>query len=331
MADIRLLFSPFSMDNLSPYFYAGYGISKNTNVTGSPYLSMLPLGAGIQTMISNNVLLDINGGYNLSLSDELDGRDRTGTDLNALTNGKNDGFYGFSIGVAFTLGNSYAAEQEMKQKELAEAEALRVKNEEATLHAQELEQAETRRMQQQSDANAEAMRAKEKTDAEARTAKGLADAESQRVKEVTDAEARRIKEVGDAEARRLAEQNEHAKAVIILEKGKRVVLKGVTFASNKATLTQESESILTTAYNALIANPNASVEISGHTDNVGSQKSNQTLSLQRAQSVRNWLVEHGIASNRMNAVGKGQNEPVSSNETFAGRAENRRIEFFVTK
>jgi outer membrane protein OmpA-like peptidoglycan-associated protein len=148
-----------------------------------------------------------------------------------------------------------------------------------------------------------------------------ANAEAQRVKESTDAEARRIKELADTEARRLN--------TIILEKGKKVVLRGVTFETNKATLRIESETILMKAYNALVANPDVQIEISGHTDNVGSQKDNQVLSLKRAQAVRNWLVAKGIASNRMKTVGKGQNEPVSSNETDAGRAENRRIEFYV--
>ena len=81
----------------------------------------------------------------------------------------------------------------------------------------------------------------------------------------------------------------------------------------------------------MIANPEVAVVITGHTDNVGSQKYNQVLSLKRAQAVKNWLVEKGIASNRMRTVGRGLNEPVASNETDAGRAENRRIEFYVEK
>ena len=119
--------------------------------------------------------------------------------------------------------------------------------------------------------------------------------------------------------------------VIILEKGKRVVLKGVNFENNKATLTKYSEKILWKAYNAMIVNPDVQVVITGHTDNVGSQKANQALSLKRAQAVKNWLVQKGIASNRMRTVGKGENEPVASNKTSEGRLENRRIEFYVEK
>ena len=81
----------------------------------------------------------------------------------------------------------------------------------------------------------------------------------------------------------------------------------------------------------MVANPDVQVVITGHTDNVGSQKFNQVLSLKRAQAVKNWLVRKGIASNRMRTVGKGENEPVASNDTAEGRLENRRIEFYVEK
>ena len=330
IADLRLLFSPFSLSNLKPYLYGGFGVSKALNSSGTDYLPMVPFGAGIQTRISTQLLLTISGGYNLSLSDKLDGRERTNTDLNGLTNKKQDGFYGFSMGLAFTLGRGYDAEEEMKKKELAEAEARRVKAEEDARHAKELAQAEARRVKDST--VAEARSVKGLADAEARRVKQQADAaaEAQRVKDSTVAEARRVKESADAEARRLVEQKgRDNNTIIILEKGKKVVLKGVNFETNKATLRKESETILTRAYNALVANPDVQVEISGHTDNVGSQRSNQVLSLKRAQAVRNWLVQKGIASNRMKAVGKGQNEPVASNETVAGRAENRRIEFYV--
>ncbi|MGB2869260.1 MAG: OmpA family protein [Bacteroidota bacterium] len=163
-----------------------------------------------------------------------------------------------------------------------------------------------------SDASTEATRVKESTDAEAMRVKGLSDAEAKRVKGLSDEEARRLNNT-----------------ILILEKGKTIVLKGVNFEFNKATLRKDSETILTTVYNSLVANPDVQVEISGHTDDVGSQQSNQILSLERAQAVRNWLVQKGIASTRIKAVGKGQNEPVATNATDAGRAENRRIEFYV--
>jgi len=169
------------------------------------------------------------------------------------------------------------------------------------------------------DARTEAARVKDSTDAHARM-----------VKATSDAEAFRVKGLADAEARRMAAQKVRDDETILrLEKGKKVVLTGVTFQTNKATLTGDSEPILSRAYNALVANPDAQIEISGHTDNVGDDAYNQSLSLERAQTVKNWLVRKGIASQRMKTVGKGENEPVGSNTTTEGRASNRRIEFYV--
>jgi OOP family OmpA-OmpF porin len=71
------------------------------------------------------------------------------------------------------------------------------------------------------------------------------------------------------------------------------------------------------------------VEISGHTDSVGSDEANQALSLRRAQAVKNWLVQRGVRSDRMMTVGKGEKEPIADNGTAEGRTENRRIEFYV--
>lgn len=332
IADLRLLFSPFSLSNLNPYLYGGFGLSKALNRTGSDYLPMIPIGVGIQTRISSGILLLIDGGYTLYLSDDLDEHPRSDTDLNSLTNGKNDGFYGFSIGLAFTIGSGKDEAAEKEKKELAEAEARRVKAEENAWHAKELADAEARRVQDSTNAAAAARNVKGLTDAEARRIQDSTNAAAKavRVKEATDAEARRIKELADAEALRLAEQKSND-TVFVFVKGKTVVLRGVNFEFNKATLTEDSERILWKAYNAMVANPDVRVVISGHTDNVGSQKYNQVLSVKRAQSVKNWLVKEGIASNRMRTVGKGLNEPVASNETDAGRAENRRIEFYVEK
>ena len=116
---------------------------------------------------------------------------------------------------------------------------------------------------------------------------------------------------------------------VVLEKGKKIVMRGINFEFGKATLTKDSDSTLEAAYTVLAANPEVYVEISGHTDNIGSVKANQNLSLRRAQSVKNWLVRHGIPSRRLKTAGKGAAEPVADNATAEGRAENRRIEFYV--
>ncbi len=334
MADFRLLYTPFSLSNFNPYLYGGFGVSKQLDHSGTDFLMMVPFGVGAQTRITPSTILNFNAGYNLSLSDKLDGRVRSNANLNSITNGKQDGFYGFTIGLAFTLGSQNESSEEAKKKELADAEARRVKQQ-ADAEARRVKQqadaeAAARRVKQQADANAEAGRVKALADAEAKRVKLQADSSATRVKELADAEARRVKLQADAaaEARRLAEQK-RSDTLIVLIKGKTVVLRGVNFEFNKATLTRDSEIMLWRAYNAMLANPDVRVVITGHTDNVGGQKFNQDLSLKRAQTVKNWLVKKGIKSNRMRTAGRGENEPVASNETEAGRAENRRMEFFV--
>ena len=121
------------------------------------------------------------------------------------------------------------------------------------------------------------------------------------------------------------------KETIILERGKTTILRGVNFEFNKATLTKDSEKILEMAYDAVVAQPDLKVLIVGHTDAVGSNAYNGKLSLRRAQTVKNWLVKKGISARSLTVAGKGEDEPIDSNSTDDGRANNRRIEFRVLK
>ena len=105
------------------------------------------------------------------------------------------------------------------------------------------------------------------------------------------------------------------------------MLEGVNFRTGSAELLDESYSILDKVFNSLEAFPNVRVEIVGHTDNVGSARANMILSLDRAQSVKDYLVNRGIDPNRLKVKGKGESAPVASNRTAKGRAKNRRIEF----
>lgn len=101
---------------------------------------------------------------------------------------------------------------------------------------------------------------------------------------------------------------------------------GILFDFDQATLKSSSEAALRQLRNALEANPSMSVDIEGHTDNVGADAYNLTLSERRAQSVVAWLTQNGVAASRLNAVGRGETTPVASNETADGRALNRRVE-----
>ena len=103
-------------------------------------------------------------------------------------------------------------------------------------------------------------------------------------------------------------------------------LTGVTFETSSSVIRPSSYGKLDEVAEALKANPDVRVEISGHTDNVGSDEGNLTLSQARAESVRRYFIEKGVAADRMEAKGYGETKPVATNDTAEGRAENRRVE-----
>lgn len=114
------------------------------------------------------------------------------------------------------------------------------------------------------------------------------------------------------------------------EKSEPIVLKGVTFEFDSAKLTSEAENRLDNVVNALKSSPDLDVRVEGHTDSVGSADYNRELSQQRADSVKRYLVDHGIAASRLTTRGFGESEPVATNDTEAGRAKNRRVELEST-
>ena len=102
---------------------------------------------------------------------------------------------------------------------------------------------------------------------------------------------------------------------------------GITFDVGKATIKPESMGEINRIVQLMNENPTLKFSVEGHTDSTGNATSNQTLSEQRAQAIVAKLVEMGIAKDRLTAVGKGQNNPISDNSTDEGRAKNRRVEF----
>ena len=102
-------------------------------------------------------------------------------------------------------------------------------------------------------------------------------------------------------------------------------LDNIFFDLGKATLKDESMPSLDLLYEILVKNA-IDIELGGHTDSIGSDESNLKLSQERVNSVMNYLVNKGIANNRIVAVGYGEDKPVASNTTDEGRAQNRRVE-----
>ena len=104
----------------------------------------------------------------------------------------------------------------------------------------------------------------------------------------------------------------------------------VTFAFDSSNLTSVAKTNLDKLSQILINNPDTNINIYGHTDSKGSDEYNQKLSERRANSVKAYLAGKGIASSRLFALGEGESMPVATNDTDAGRAQNRRVEFAIT-
>lgn len=114
-----------------------------------------------------------------------------------------------------------------------------------------------------------------------------------------------------------------------LQAGDVMSFDNIYFASGSANLKPESFPILDSVAILLRDNPNARIQIAGHTDSDGGTASNQTLSENRAQSVYQYLISKGIAGNRLTTVGHGESNPIVPNNSAANKARNRRIEFTV--
>mgnify|MGYP003334485425 CR=1 FL=1 len=108
------------------------------------------------------------------------------------------------------------------------------------------------------------------------------------------------------------------------------ILEKIFFDTNKTTIKKQSYSLLDDVASVLTNNPDiALIEIAGHTDSVGDDKSNLRLSQGRADAVMAYLVGKGIDPSRLSAVGYGEGRPIETNETEAGRGVNRRVEFVI--
>ncbi|MDD4308849.1 MAG: OmpA family protein [Candidatus Cloacimonetes bacterium] len=503
-ADVRLLFRPIQMKLLSPFIYAGFGAAKDTKDGQADIVPIIPAGLGIQTKLSSRVLLELSGGYNLSLSDMLDGRKRGDNQLNRLTNQKQDGYFNIMFGIVLTRPYKL---QEPKQVVIIvekkpvvdplteDTDGDGISNgDEISKYRTDVNKKDTdgdgisdgdeilifRTNPLVADTDKDGLKDgievnQYKTDpnkadtdndglndfaevsiyftdplnidtdggglndgTEIKAGKnplvptddminlaepkktepivvpapnpdtslkdtdgdGLYDVDEQQKYQTNvnlkdtdgdglsdgdevliyhtdpllpdtdkdgltdgleinqyktdpnkaDTDGDSLDDYAELMTHRTdplkidtdgGGMNDGAEIVagknplnpkddlLDMTKGKKVVLDGIMFNTGRATIKQVSESILNRVYTSLVANPDVNVIISGHTDSVGGEDGNRALSLKRAQSVKDWLVEKGISSSRIDVIGKGEAEPIASNETSEGRAKNRRIEFEV--
>jgi len=105
----------------------------------------------------------------------------------------------------------------------------------------------------------------------------------------------------------------------------------ISFDTNRSDIRPNFRPILDKFAASLVDNPATTVTIVGHTDNTGSDAINNPLSIDRAARTRDYLSTRGVAPARFTIDGRGSHEPVASNETSAGRAQNRRVEIYVAE
>jgi len=121
--------------------------------------------------------------------------------------------------------------------------------------------------------------------------------------------------------------------VSIVNTGSQLIVtlpEAITFPVDSAQLKSSFVSSLNALARNLQQYPNTTVEVVGHTDSTGAASYNQQLSERRALSVRSVLLNAGVSGSRLRAFGQGENNPVATNGTSAGRTQNRRVEIFIT-
>jgi outer membrane protein OmpA-like peptidoglycan-associated protein len=120
------------------------------------------------------------------------------------------------------------------------------------------------------------------------------------------------------------------RAMVSVGKKEIAIKQQIQFAVDSAVILPESLGLMTEIADALIRTPRIRrVEIQGHTDNSGTADRNKTLSEQRAEAVKTWLVDHGVAADRLVAAGYGQTKPLVPNVTPGNKARNRRVQFVI--
>jgi len=173
----------------------------------------------------------------------------------------------------------------------------------------------------------------EKARADADAARALAAAEAQKAQAAA-AEADRLRQAAENDKNQLrAQLLQQFNAVLPTRETPRglvVNMQDVLFDLNKYTLKEPAKLALAKIAGIVISHPGLNLQIEGYTDSTGSDDYNQKLSEQRASTVRDFLASQGLSPQSMNSIGYGKNYPVASNDTSAGRAQNRRVELVVS-
>jgi len=193
------------------------------------------------------------------------------------------------------------------------------------------EQADKARLDSERAAREKAEADKARDAAQAQQLAAQAEADRARSQAEAAERARQQAEAEKAELRkRLLDQLNSILQTRDTARGLIVNMSDVLFDFGKYTLKPGAREKLAKISGIVLAHPGLKLQVEGHTDSVGSDQFNQVLSEQRAASVRDFLVEQGVAAGSVSARGFGKTQPVASNDTPEGRQRNRRVELVVT-
>ncbi len=216
-----------------------------------------------------------------------------------------------------------------QQKEREEAAARQAAaQQQAEQEAQRAQQA-----QEQARQEAEQRAAAEKAKAQADAARQQSAAEAEKAQQAA-AAAERLRQQAEQQKEQLRQQLlQQFNSVLPTRESARglvVNMQDVLFATGKYDLTPAAQIALAKISGIVVSHPGLNLQVEGYTDSTGTEQFNQKLSEQRANTVRDFLVSQGLNPQNVTAVGYGQNYPVASNTTSAGRKMNRRVELVVS-
>jgi outer membrane protein OmpA-like peptidoglycan-associated protein len=238
------------------------------------------------------------------------------------------------------------ANQEAQEKAEADARAAQDRATEAQARSDddarrraEAERAQAEAQRQQAAAQADQMKAQAESE---RARQAAEDAERQKEEaERQTQEAQRQTGEAERERQEAVRQKEEMRAKLLAQlnqvlqtrdtvRGLVVNMPDVLFDFNKYTLKPAARERLARVSGIVLAYPDLKLQIEGHTDSIGSEEYNQTLSEKRAATVRDYLVSSGVSMNNVAAKGLGKTDPVADNSSAAGRKLNRRVEMIVS-
>ena len=306
---------------LSPYVTAGAGyMSSSANVqsmpTGitapvqagsTPYNQnwFVPIGAGLKFGLSKTINLDLGYNVNFMKTPNFDG----------VRGGANDRFTYAHAGIEIALGKKTSSQ-------LQNFSPIAAIREESAA-----ESAELRNMLATSEQN----RIREQEALRAQYAKDLGDDDADGVANKFDkCPGTTSGTIVDGAGCTLPERKPDVK-VYVTEEDRKVVREAISnleFDLGKSTIRDHSFPSLDRVANLLVSK-NFSLKLAGHTDNTGSPALNLRLSKERAEAIRQYLSSKGANASRIEATGYGQNQPIATNKTAAGRQQNRRVEFTI--